>query len=48
MVTALLWLKGMRGTKPFDKRLWFSDVYVRTPNGWRSAFGQASLELPIL
>jgi hypothetical protein len=30
----------------FDRRLWFSDTYVRTPAGWRYVFGQASLSLP--
>ena len=29
-----------------DRTLWFSDTYVRTPGGWRYAFGQASLPLP--
>lgn len=46
IVTALLWLKGMGPQGPFDRRLWFSDTYVRTPEGWRYAFGQASLSLP--
>jgi ketosteroid isomerase-like protein len=46
VVTALLWLKGMHGSDPFDYKLWFSDTYVRTPNGWRYAFGQASIRLP--
>jgi ketosteroid isomerase-like protein len=47
VVTALLWLKGARadGTK-FDRRLWFSDTYVRTAQGWKYAFGQSSIELP--
>ncbi len=27
-------------------RVWFSDTYLRTPRGWRYAFGQASLPLP--
>ena len=47
-VTALLWLKGRRrddGTT-FEYRLWFSDTYVRTADGWKYAFGQASLRLP--
>ena len=47
-VTALLWLKGKKasdGTE-FEYKLWFSDTYVRTPDGWRYAFGQASLRLP--
>jgi ketosteroid isomerase-like protein len=46
VVTALLWLKGTNGDKPFDRKLWFSDTYVRTPSGWRYVFGQASLALP--
>ena len=46
VVTARLWLKGTRDGKPVDRRLWFSDTYVRTPDGWRYAFGQASLPLP--
>jgi len=46
VVTARLWLKGATAGKPFEHRLWFSDTYVRTPSGWRYAFGQASLPLP--
>ena len=46
-VTALLWLKGTRAdASAFDYKLWFTDTYVRTPKGWRYAFGQASLRLP--
>lgn len=48
VVTARLWLKGAKpdGSEAFDRRLWFSDTYVRTPKGWRYAFGQASSALP--
>ncbi len=46
IVTALLWLKGTRAGAPFNRRLWFSDTYVRTHGGWRYAFGQASIALP--
>jgi uncharacterized protein (TIGR02246 family) len=46
IVTARLWLKGTQNGKPIDFRLWFSDTYVRTPQGWRYAFGQASTALP--
>jgi uncharacterized protein (TIGR02246 family) len=44
IVTARLWICGVRkdGTN-VDLRLWFSDTYVRTSQGWRYAFGQASL-----
>lgn len=46
-VTALLWLKGTRkkdGSR-IDYKLWFSDTYVRTAEGWKYAFGQASTRL---
>src|ERR1017187_1223718 len=46
VVTALLWIKGVQDGKPMEHRLWFSDVYIRTPTGWRYTFGQASLSLP--
>ncbi len=47
IVTARLWLKGVtREGVAFERRLWFSDTYVRTAEGWRYAFGQASLALP--
>ena len=46
VVTARLWIKGVKDDAPFDRRLWFSDTYVRTPKGWKYFFGQASLKLP--
>jgi ketosteroid isomerase-like protein len=46
VVTARLWIKGLNKGVAFDRRLWFSDTYVRTPHGWKYAFGQASLKLP--
>jgi ketosteroid isomerase-like protein len=46
IVTARLWLKYTYEGKAFERRLWFSDTYVRTPKGWRYVFGQASLPLP--
>jgi ketosteroid isomerase-like protein len=45
VVTAKLWSKGTNAGQPFEHQLWFSDVYIRTPAGWRYAFGQASLSL---
>ena len=47
IVTARLWLKGhyRESGETFDRTLWFSDTYVRTPEGWRYAFGQASSAL---
>lgn len=46
VVTARLWVKGTRDGEAFDRRLWFSDTYVRTPDGWKYVLGQASLPLP--
>ena len=47
IVTARLWVKGVRqGGLAFDRRVWFSDTYVRTPQGWRYFFGQVSLHMP--
>ena len=41
VLTAYLWIKGVEDGKAMDYSLWFSDVYVCTPTGWRYAFGQA-------
>jgi ketosteroid isomerase-like protein len=46
VVTAKLWEQGVDGGKPLDRTVWFSDTYVRTPEGWRYVFGQSSLPLP--
>jgi ketosteroid isomerase-like protein len=46
VVTAKLLLKGVNDGVAFERKLWFSDTYVRLPGGWRYVFGQASLALP--
>jgi ketosteroid isomerase-like protein len=46
VVTALLWIKGTSDGQTFERKLWFSDTYVRTASGWRYVLGQASLPLP--
>lgn len=46
VVTAKLWIKGTEAGKPFDRKVWFTDTYVRTERGWRYFFGQSSLALP--
>jgi ketosteroid isomerase-like protein len=46
VVTARLWVKGATVSRTFDQRLWFSDTYVRSRDGWHYVFGQASLHLP--
>jgi ketosteroid isomerase-like protein len=48
IVTARLRIKGIRDGKTFDRDVWFSDTYIRTPAGWQYFFGQASLPLPEL
>jgi ketosteroid isomerase-like protein len=45
VITAKLWVKGTKDGVAFDRKLWFSDTYVRTGNGWGYAFGQASLPM---
>lgn len=42
IVTAYLWEKGTEAGKPFEHKLWFSDVYRRTPTGWRYVFAQSA------
>src|SRR5262245_58543518 len=34
VVTAKIWIKGVRDGKPIDFKVWFSDTYVNTPEGW--------------
>jgi ketosteroid isomerase-like protein len=47
VITAKLWLKGdLKRGGHIDKVLWFSDTYVKTAQGWKYFFGQASLGLP--
>jgi ketosteroid isomerase-like protein len=40
VITALLWVKGTASGKPFDYKVWFSDVYIRRANEWKYVFGQ--------
>lgn len=46
-VTALLLLEGTRMTdnSQFQYKLWFTDTYVLTKDGWKYALGQASTRL---
>ena len=46
VITAYLWIQGEDEGKAMDYSLWFSDVYVCTPQGWRYAFGQAGTPAP--
>jgi ketosteroid isomerase-like protein len=46
-VTACLWIKYTDAQKKArDYKVWFTDTYVRTKDGWRYALGMASLHLP--
>lgn len=45
VVTALLWAKGTEDGKPIEYRVWFSDVYVRMPEGWRYVLAQSGTRL---
>jgi len=45
VITALLRAKGTDNGEAFDYKLWFSDTYVRSGEGWRYVFGQASTRL---
>lgn len=40
VITALLWAAGTEDGKPFEYRVWFSDIYLCTPKGWRYTFAQ--------
>ena len=46
VITARLRAKGSEAGTPFEYTLWFSDTYVKTPQGWKYVFGQSSLPLP--
>jgi ketosteroid isomerase-like protein len=46
VVTAKLWAKGTYKGKSFDYKVWFSDTYVRRPQGWKYVFAQVSTRLP--
>lgn len=42
VVSGRLWAKGRSAEGLFDYKVLFSDVYLRTPEGWRYAFAQSS------
>jgi ketosteroid isomerase-like protein len=46
VVTAKLRARGIEDGVKVDYSQWFTDVYVRTPKGWRYVYAQASLSLP--
>jgi ketosteroid isomerase-like protein len=46
VITAKLHATGIEDGVRVDYLEWFTDVYVRTPTGWRYYYAQASLPLP--
>jgi ketosteroid isomerase-like protein len=46
VITAKLRAKGIEDGVKVDYAQWFTDVYVRTPDGWRYVYAQSSLSLP--
>jgi ketosteroid isomerase-like protein len=46
VITAKLRAKGIEDGVKVDYAQWFTDVYVRTSNGWRYIYAQSSLSLP--
>jgi ketosteroid isomerase-like protein len=46
IVTAKLFAKGTDKGESFEYSLWFTDIYRRTPKGWRYVYAQSSLRLP--
>jgi ketosteroid isomerase-like protein len=46
VITAKLYAKGIEDGVKVEYYQWFSDVYIRTPKGWRYFYAQSSLSLP--
>ena len=47
VLTALLWAEGTTEGKRFNLKIWFSDTYACTPQGWRYVFGQVGSHIPV-
>lgn len=47
VLTALLWAEGTTEGRHFNLKIWFSDTYACTPQGWRYVFGQVGSHTPI-
>lgn len=47
VLTALLWAEGTTQGRHFDLKIWFSDTYACTPQGWRYVFGQVGSHIPV-
>lgn len=47
VLTALLWAQGTTEGRHFNLKIWFSDTYACTPQGWRYVFGQVGARIPV-
>ena len=47
VLTALLWAEGTTGGRHFNLKIWFSDTYECTPQGWRYVFAQVGSHIPV-
>lgn len=47
VLTALLWAQGTTEGRRFNLKIWFSDTYACTPQGWRYVFGQVGSRIPV-
>jgi len=46
VISAKLYATGIEDGVKVDYYMWFTDIYIRTPKGWRYFYAQASLSLP--
>ena len=47
VLTALLWAEGTTRGRHFNVKVWFSDTYACTPDGWRYVLGQVGTHVPV-
>jgi ketosteroid isomerase-like protein len=47
VLTALLWAEGTTAGRHFNVKVWFSDIYACTPQGWRYVFAQVGQHVPV-
>jgi ketosteroid isomerase-like protein len=48
VLTALLWAEGTTRGRHFNVKVWFSDTYACTPQGWRYVFGQVGTHQQVM
>jgi ketosteroid isomerase-like protein len=46
VLTARLWAEGTTDGRHFNVKIWFSDTYACTPQGWRYVLGQVGTPIP--